>query len=68
MVFQMCMEENGKMQFNSETAVGIPPNTVIAYSVIEMTINSDGYFGQWRLLHVAGEGYNSFWLLLLKVL
>lgn len=65
MVFQMYMEDTGKLQYDSETVLQVPPNTVMAYSVIEMTIDSDGYFGQWHLLYVAGEGYSFFWLLLL---
>ncbi|CAM4636273.1 unnamed protein product [Leuciscus chuanchicus] len=42
--FEMFMANSGKIQCDSETALDIPPDTVIAYSVIEMTIESDGYF------------------------
>ncbi|KAK7139195.1 hypothetical protein R3I93_016355 [Phoxinus phoxinus] len=41
---QMFMENSANIQYDSETALDIPPDTVIAYSVIEMTIESDGYF------------------------
>ncbi|XP_067281003.1 gasdermin-E [Pseudorasbora parva] len=41
---EMFMEKDGKLRFDSETALDIPPNTVMAYDVIEMTIESDGYF------------------------
>lgn len=42
--FEMLMENSGKLQYDSMTALDIPPDTVIAYSVTEMTIGSDGYF------------------------
>ncbi|XP_048058254.1 gasdermin-E isoform X2 [Megalobrama amblycephala] len=44
---EMYMEDTGKLQYDSETVLQIPPNTVMAYSVIEMTIDSDGYFDLW---------------------
>jgi len=62
----MCMESSAKLQYGSETTLDIPPDTVIAYSVTEMTIESDGYFGQWNLLYVAGEGSNSLIIIIIK--
>ncbi|XP_016341460.1 non-syndromic hearing impairment protein 5-like [Sinocyclocheilus anshuiensis] len=38
------IKESGELQCGSKTALHIPPDTVMAYSVIEMTIESDGYF------------------------
>ncbi|XP_051728505.1 uncharacterized protein gsdmea isoform X2 [Ctenopharyngodon idella] len=43
----MYMEDTGKLQCDSETVLDIPPNTVMAYSVIEMNIDNDGYFDLW---------------------
>lgn len=42
--FQMYMKDSVKYQCGSKTAFHIPPDTVMAYSVIEITIESDGYF------------------------
>ncbi|XP_051526395.1 gasdermin-E-like [Myxocyprinus asiaticus] len=39
---EMSMKGSGKL--NSKIAIEIPPDTVMAYSVIEMSLNSDGYF------------------------
>ncbi|XP_051992287.1 gasdermin-E-like [Xyrauchen texanus] len=41
---EIFMKETGKLQYDSEIAIEIPPDTVMAYSVIEMNISSDGYF------------------------
>ncbi|KAF4100565.1 gasdermin-E [Onychostoma macrolepis] len=41
---QTYMKDSGKYQHASKTAFSIPPDTVMAYSVVEMTIESDGYF------------------------
>ncbi|KTG14715.1 hypothetical protein cypCar_00035581 [Cyprinus carpio] len=41
---EMYMKGSGKFQYASKMAFHIPPDTVLAYSVIEMTIESDGDF------------------------
>lgn len=41
---KQCMKDSGEFQYGSKTAFRIPPDTVMAYSVIEMTVESDGYF------------------------
>ncbi|XP_059412087.1 gasdermin-E-like [Carassius carassius] len=38
------MKDSGKFQYGCKTKFHIPPDTVMAYSVIEMTIRSDGIF------------------------
>lgn len=50
MVFQIALiKESGELRYDSDVALNIPPGTVMAYSVIEMSISSDGHFGQWHL-------------------
>lgn len=50
MVFQMMsMKAKGEVKRNSDQKMTIPAGTVVAYSVIKMTISSDGYIGQWHL-------------------
>ncbi|XP_057210741.1 gasdermin-E-like [Triplophysa rosa] len=38
------MKESGELRYDSDVALNIPPGTVMAYSVIEMSISNDGYF------------------------
>ncbi|XP_073678483.1 gasdermin-E [Garra rufa] len=52
---EMCMKDSGKLQYGSKTALHILPHTVMAYSVIEMNIESDGYFD----LRVESSGLES---------
>ncbi|KAI2652954.1 Gasdermin-E [Labeo rohita] len=40
---EIYMKGSGKLQYDSKTALRIPPRTVMAYSVIKMTVESDGY-------------------------
>ncbi|XP_059366376.1 gasdermin-E-like [Carassius carassius] len=41
---QVYAKDGFEIQLGSKTALHIPPETVMAYSVIEMNIESDGYF------------------------
>lgn len=59
-MLQIYMKGSGKLQYDSKTALRIPPRTVMAYSVIKMTVESDGYIGQWHLLNMAEQHYSSF--------
>lgn len=45
-VFQMSIEGSGKQDHGSETKLDIPPDTVLAYSVMEISIDTEGCFGQ----------------------
>ncbi len=58
----MYTKDSGKYQYGAKTVFHIPPNTVMAYSVVEMTIECDGYFGQWHLLNMTEQHYCTFWL------
>ncbi|KAL0961981.1 hypothetical protein UPYG_G00334170 [Umbra pygmaea] len=41
---QVCVKENGSMEMDSDVSLEIPPNTVIAYSLMELDIKKDGCF------------------------
>ena len=40
------MKENGNVQVDSDVALEIPPQTVIAYSLIELEVKKSGHYGE----------------------
>ncbi|XP_055074882.2 gasdermin-E isoform X2 [Misgurnus anguillicaudatus] len=41
---EMFIKESGELQYDSDLYLRIPPGTIMAYSVMEMSIDSNGYF------------------------
>ncbi|XP_066531887.1 gasdermin-E [Hoplias malabaricus] len=39
---EVCLKDSGSLQFDSNVSIGIPEGTVMAYSVINLDIKSDG--------------------------
>ncbi|XP_046875103.1 gasdermin-E [Hypomesus transpacificus] len=41
---EVCVKENGNVQVDSDVALEIPPQTVIAYSLIELEVKKSGHY------------------------
>ncbi|KAI4899834.1 hypothetical protein NFI96_016879 [Prochilodus magdalenae] len=41
---EVCLKETSTLQYDTDVAIEIPPNTVLAYSVINLDIKNDGHY------------------------
>lgn len=51
----MSVQENRNIQKDSNVVLEIPPETVLAYSIIELSIKTDGQYSKSVLL-LMGDG------------